>query len=157
VRLALVTEQIAVEGYSALIIYTLAVIGLVAAMLILSSVLGQLRHTKATLEPYESGIVPVGSARLRLSVDYYLVAILFVIFDLEAVFLFAWAVAFKESGWAGFIEASVFITVLVAALFYLWKMGALRWGPKQQTRPPRKLATEELLKEQGLKEKNLSQ
>ena len=118
------------EGVGAFLIYTIAVLGLVAVMLILSYMLGQRRHSKATLEPYESGIVSVGSARLRLSVDYYLVAVLFVIFDLEAVFLFAWAIAFKESGWPGFIEAAIFIGVLGAALFYLWKMGALQWGPQ---------------------------
>lgn len=126
-------EQTAVQGYSAFIVYTVAVLGLVAAMLILSYLLGQKRHTKATEEPYESGIVSVGSARLRLSIDYYLVAILFVIFDLEAVFLFSWAIAFKESGWAGFIEAGIFITVLLVALVYLWRMGALDWGPEKQS------------------------
>ncbi len=125
-------NAVVADGYSAFIIYALAVIGLVGIMLGLSHVLGQRRHTKATLEPYESGIVSVGSAHLRLSVDYYLVAILFVIFDLEAIFLFAWAIAFYESGWAGFIEASVFITVLAVALVYLWRMGALQWGPGQQ-------------------------
>jgi NADH-quinone oxidoreductase subunit A len=121
--------------YSGFIVYTLAVVGLVALMLTLSHVLGQRRHTKATLEPYESGIVSVGSARLRFSVDYFLVAILFVIFDLEAMFLFAWAIAFEESGWAGFIEASIFIAVLLAALMYLWRQGALQWGPRQLHRP----------------------
>lgn len=120
------------ESYSALIIYTVAVVLLVAAMLILSHLLGQRRRSKTTHEPYESGIVAVGSARIRLSIDYYLVAIMFVIFDLEAVFLFAWAIAFKESGWPGFIEASIFIVVLAAALFYLWRMGVLRWGPSRQ-------------------------
>ncbi|MEE8057749.1 MAG: NADH-quinone oxidoreductase subunit A [Pseudomonadales bacterium] len=120
-----------VAGYNAFIIYTLAVLGLVSIMLLLSYFLGQRRHTKATLEPFECGIVSVGSARLRLSVDYYLVAILFVIFDLEAVFLFAWAIAFHESGWAGFIEATIFIVILAVALLYLWRVGALQWGPRQ--------------------------
>lgn len=128
-------EQPAIAGYNAAIIYTLAVLGLVALMLLLSHFLGQRRRTQATLEPFESGILSVGSARLRLSVDYYLVAILFVIFDLEAVFLFAWAIAFYESGWAGLIEAAVFIAVLGVALVYLWRMGALDWGPKQRYQP----------------------
>jgi NADH-quinone oxidoreductase subunit A len=80
--------------------------------------------------PYESGILPTGSARLRIDVKYYLVAMFFVIFDLETVFLFAWAVAFRELGWAGYIEALVFIVVLVVALVYLWKVGALDWGTR---------------------------
>jgi NADH-quinone oxidoreductase subunit A len=119
------------QGYSAFLIYSAAVFVVVALMLILSYVLGERTNQRATNEPYESGIVSVGSAHLRLSVDYYLVAILFVIFDLEAVFLFSWAVAFYESGWAGFIEAFIFIMVLMVALVYLWRMGALEWGPKQ--------------------------
>jgi NADH-quinone oxidoreductase subunit A len=109
-------------------VYCGAVIILVASMLALSHVLGQ-RHTeRATGEPYESGIVSTGSARLRLSADFYLVAMFFVIFDLEAVFIFAWAIAFREVGWAGYTEILIFIGILIAALIYLWRQGALDWG-----------------------------
>ena len=111
-----------------LVVYCGAVIVLVASMLALSHILGQ-RHTdRATGEPYESGIVSTGSARLRLSADFYLVAMFFVIFDLEAVFIFAWAIAFREVGWAGYLEILIFIGILIAALIYLWRQGALDWG-----------------------------
>ena len=82
----------------------------------------------------ESGIVSVGSAQFRISVHFYLVAILFIIFDLEVVFLFAWAVAVREAGWLGFIEISVFCFILIVALFYLWRIGALDWRTETQKR-----------------------
>ncbi len=97
-------------------------------MLGLSYVLGQRHHDRSTDFPYESGIVSEGSARVRLSFKFYLVAMFFVIFDLEAIFIFAWAVAVRETGWPGYIEVSIFIAVLLAALAYLWRVGALDWG-----------------------------
>ncbi len=112
-----------------LAIYFAAAVALIALMVGLSYVLGQ-RHTgRATVEPYESGIVPTGSAWMQFDVKYYLVAMFFVIFDLEALFIFAWAVSLRETGWAGFVEALIFIVVLVAALAYVWSVGALDWGP----------------------------
>ncbi len=116
-----------------LIVYGLAVLGLVVLMLTLSHLLGQRRRGRAIDEPFESGIVSVGSGRLRLSVAYFIIAILFVIFDLEVVFLYAWAVAFESVGVAGFVEALIFILVLLAALIYLWRDGALDWGPRQRS------------------------
>jgi NADH-quinone oxidoreductase subunit A len=74
---------------------------------------------------YESGIDSVGTARLRLSAKFYLVAMFFVIFDVEALYLYAWSVSIRESGWVGFIEAAIFILVLLAGLFYLVRIGAL--------------------------------
>lgn len=114
-------------------VYAAAVLLLVLAMLAAGSWAGQRRHEKATDEPFESGIVSVGSARLRFSVSYFIVAILFVIFDLEVVFLYAWAVAFADVGLAGFIGAQVFILVLLAALAYEWRVGAVDWGPRQRS------------------------
>lgn len=111
-----------------MIVYTGAVIVLVAGMLGVSYVLGQRHRERETGDPYEGGIVSTGSARVRLSVKFYLVAMFFVIFDLEAVFLFAWAVAARELGWAGYAEALVFVGILVAALVYLWRSGGLDWG-----------------------------
>ena len=102
-------------------------------MLGLSYILGQRHEDPATGQPYESGIVATGSARLRLSADFYLVAMFFVIFDLEAVFLFAWAIAFRDLGWGGYLEALGFIGILVAALVYLWRLGALDWGTMART------------------------
>jgi NADH-quinone oxidoreductase subunit A len=113
-----------------LAVYFAAVILLVAGMLAVSYLLGQRHQARATLEPYESGIVSTGSARLRFSAQFYLVAMLFVIFDLEAVFIFAWAIAFRESGWTGYAGVVVFIGALAAALIYEWRMGALDWGSK---------------------------
>ena len=116
------------ENLTGLIIYFLAIVGLVVLILGLSHVLGQRRRDKATIEPFESGVVSVGDAQLRFSAPFFLVAIFFVIFDLEAVFLFAWVIGFRESGIAGFIEALIFILILLAGLAYLWKMGALDWN-----------------------------
>jgi len=110
-----------------LAVYLVIVLALVVAMLGLSFVLGQRHHERATDSPYESGILSQGSARVRLSARFYLVAMFFVIFDLEAVFLFAWAVSVRETGWTGYAEASVFIAVLLATLIYLWRVGALDW------------------------------
>jgi NADH-quinone oxidoreductase subunit A len=111
-----------------LVVYLAAVLALVAVMIGLSHVLGQRHRDRATGEPYESGIVSTGSAQLRFSAKFYLVAILFVIFDLEAVFLIAWAIAFRELGWFGYAGAVVFIGILAAGLVYEWRVGALDWA-----------------------------
>ena len=108
--------------------YFLAVLAITGGMLGVSALLGQRHREPATGEPYEGGIVSTGSARLRLSVRFYLAAILFVIFDLEVIFIFAWAIALREVGWPGYIGALVFIVILMAALVYEWRMGALDWG-----------------------------
>jgi NADH-quinone oxidoreductase subunit A len=111
-----------------LAVYGLAVIILVSVMLGLSYVLGQRHKDRATGEPFESGIVSTGSANLRFSVHYYLVAMFFVIFDLEVVFIVTWAIAFSELGWPAYFAVLVFILILVAALVYEWKIGALDYG-----------------------------
>ena len=111
-----------------LAVYIVLVGMLVMAMLSLSFVLGQRHQDRATGSPYESGILSEGSARVRFSAKFYLMAMFFVIFDLEAVFLFAWAIAVRETGWAGYAEVLLFITVLLATLVYLWRAGALDWG-----------------------------
>lgn len=113
-----------------LLAYFAVVILLVAGMLALSYLLGQRHQAKAKDEPYESGIVSTGSARLRFPAQFYMVAMLFVIFDLEAVFIFAWAIAFRDLGWSGYIGALIFIGVLIAALIYAWRLGSLDWGSK---------------------------
>jgi len=108
-------------------VYFAIVILLVAGMLVVSWLLGQRHSAPARNIPFESGIVSTGSAHVRLSARFYLVAVFFVIFDLEAVFLFAWAVSALNLGWQAFWEAVIFIAVLVAALLYLWRVGALDW------------------------------
>ncbi len=115
------------------LVYVLAVLALVATMLGLSHVLGQRRANKATNLPFESGVLSVGSPQIQMSVEFYLVAIFFVIFDLETVFIFAWAVAFFELGWEGFIAIGVFIFILGVALVYELSTGALDWGIKTRT------------------------
>ena len=117
-----------------LVVYFLAVIFIAAAMIGLSYFLGQRHQERATGQPYESGIVSTGTARVRLSAQFYLIAMFFVIFDLETVFIFAWAVSAREAGWVGYVEILVFIVFLMAALVYLWRLGALDWG----TLPKRK-------------------
>jgi NADH-quinone oxidoreductase subunit A len=117
-----------------LVVYFVLVVALVAALVALSYVLGEHHADPAKGEPFESGVVIVDSARLRFSAKYYLVAMFFVIFDVEALFLFAWAIAVREAGWAGYVEALVFIIILVAALIYLWRLGALDWGPRRRKR-----------------------
>ena len=114
-----------------LVVYFAAIVFLVVAMIGISSVLGQWHSGKATVQPFEAGIVTVGYARFRFPVKFYLVAMFFVIFDLEAVFIFAWAIAYRDVGWTGYIELLVFVGVLVAALAYLWRMGALDWAPRR--------------------------
>jgi NADH-quinone oxidoreductase subunit A len=115
-------------------IYAAAIFALVAAMIALSYVLGQRHKEHATGSPYEGGIVSEGSAHVRLSIGFYLIAMFFVVFDLEAVFVFAWAVAAREAGWTGYWEIVIFIGVLAAALIYLWRLGALSWGPQTRLR-----------------------
>ena len=122
------------DGLRPFLFYVALVLAVVAIMMGLSFFLGQRIKSKYKNSPFESGIVSVGSAQFRISVHFYLTAILFIIFDLEVVFLFAWAVAVKEAGWPGFIEITVFILILVAALFYLWRIGALDWRTETQKR-----------------------
>jgi len=113
-----------------LVVFFVIVLIIPVGMLMLSYVLGQRHNEHATGSPYESGILSEGSANVRFSVKFYLIAMFFVIFDLEAVFIFSWAVSVREAGWAGYFEMLVFIGILVAALVYLWRLGALDWGPK---------------------------
>jgi NADH-quinone oxidoreductase subunit A len=105
-------------------VYIALVLVIIAGMLGLSFLLGQRHKEKATNEPYESGILSAGGARLRFTAHFYLIAMMFVIFDLEAVYIYAWAVAARELGWIGYIELLVFVAFLMAAFGYLWRMGA---------------------------------
>jgi NADH-quinone oxidoreductase subunit A len=108
-----------------LAVYFGVVLLLAVALLAVSALLGERHHERATGMPYESGVASTGSARLRFGISFYLVAVFFVIFDLEAAFLFAWAGALRELAWAGYLEGLIFIGVLMAALVYLWRSGGL--------------------------------
>ncbi|HSB76329.1 MAG TPA: NADH-quinone oxidoreductase subunit A [Terriglobales bacterium] len=113
----------------ALGIYFLALVFVIAVILLTSWLLGPRHREPATGAPYEGGILSEGSARVRLSARFYLVAMFFVVFDLEAVFIYSWAVAAQELGWPGYWEILIFIGVLAVTLAYLWKLGALDWNP----------------------------
>jgi NADH-quinone oxidoreductase subunit A len=117
-----------------LAVYVVAAFALVGIMLGASYLLGGRDHGRAKEEPFESGAIAVGSAQLRMPAKFYLVAMLFVIFDLEAVFLYAWAVSVRQIGWQGFTVAALFVVVLLAALFYVWRVGGLDWAPKTNLR-----------------------
>lgn len=110
------------------------VLFIVCVMLFVPVWLGGRSWGRSKNEPYESGVVSVGSARLRLSAKFYLVAMFFVIFDVEALFLYAWAVCVREAGWTGLIEVSIFVAVLLVGLVYIWRLGALDWAPDGRRR-----------------------
>lgn len=110
-----------------LAVYFGVVLFIVATMISVSYLLGQRHVEPATRTPFESGLVPAGTAHVRLSVKFYLVAMFFVVFDLESVFIFLWAVGGRELGWAGYDEVLIFVGVLAVTLAYLWRSGALDW------------------------------
>ena len=110
------------------LVYTLSAVGIAAIMLGISFVLGQRHMDRQTGIPYESGIQSTGTARIRFSIKFYLVAILFVIFDLEMVYVFSWAIVIRELGWPGYYSVLTFLGILVVALIYEWRMGFLDWN-----------------------------
>ncbi len=116
-------------GIFALVIFTVVVFVLIGIMIFLSSWLGQKRPSPEKLRPYESGIIPTGAARLHHPVPFYLVAIFFLLFDVEGIFIFAYAVSAKELGWLGWFQINFFIVVLLLGLAYIWRKGGLEWGP----------------------------
>lgn len=117
-----------------LAVYFVLVMALAAAILTLSYLLGQRHREDETDLPYEGGLASVGSAHVRFPAKFYLVAMFFVIFDLESVFIFAWAVAGRALGWSGYVEMVIFVGILVIALAYLWRVGALDWVPLAERR-----------------------
>ncbi len=122
----------AVPGLWPLAVYAALIIALVVVMIRFSFILGERHRERTTVEPYESGSILASSTRVRLDIRFYLIAVFFVIFDLEAIFIFAWAVAVRELGWLGYAEVLVFIGFLVAALIYLWRVGALETATAKQ-------------------------
>jgi NADH-quinone oxidoreductase subunit A len=118
-----------------LLLFFGAAVLLATLMIGVSYFLGQRHNDRDTGLPYESGISSLGSAHLRVSAKFYLIALFFVIFDIEAIFIFSWAVSFRQLGWRGYFEVLIFIGVLFLALLYLWRNGALDWGPEQKGIP----------------------
>ncbi|MFQ2447828.1 NADH-quinone oxidoreductase subunit A [Aeromonas caviae] len=123
--------DIAVQHW-AFAVYVIGAICICLTMIGLAALLGGRAYGRAKNKPFESGVDSVGNARLRFSAKFYLVAMFFVIFDVEALYLFAWSVSVRESGWVGFIEATIFITLLLVGLLYLWRIGALDWAPRKR-------------------------
>jgi len=115
------------ESYVPLLIFVLIVLGLVVTLVALSFVLGPTRPSRRKMAPYESGIIPDTPAHRRLSVRFYLTAMLFIIFDVEAIFFYPWAVLLRQLKWFGLIEMLVFMGVLLVALAHIWRKGGLDW------------------------------
>ncbi len=109
-------------------VYGLIVLVLIMVILFLTSWLGERKPTTEKLAPYECGILPTGDARFPYPAPFYLVAIFFLVFDVESAFIFSWAIAFDRLGWVGWLQISFFITILLISLVYLWRKGGLEWG-----------------------------
>ncbi len=116
------------DAYIPVILFVLAAIGFAILTLVLASLVASSKYNKVKLEPYECGIEPDTGARARYSVRYYLIAMLFVIFDVETVFMFPWAVIMDELALFGLIEMMVFLFILVLGYVYAWRKGALEWA-----------------------------
>ena len=114
-----------------LAVYFLVVVLLIGFLMLITHLSGERHFERGTGMPYESGVPITGSARLRLSADFYLVAMFFVIFDISAVYLFAWAVAARELGWPGYVAAVIFMLESAAGLADLWRKGAFDWGARR--------------------------
>jgi NADH-quinone oxidoreductase subunit A len=121
------------EAFLTLGLYVAIATLLIGFLLFISWAIGQRTRSTVKQEPYESGIYPTGQARLKAPAPFYLVAIFFLIFDVEVVFIASWAVVYDRLGWAGFGQISFFILILFLGLVYLWKTGGLDWGPSVQT------------------------
>ncbi len=121
-------------GSLSLGVYIFLVLMLIAVFLFLSSWLGEKKITLEKLRPYESGILPTGSARFPYPIPFYLIATFFLIFDIEAAYIFSWAIAFDDLGWNGWVQISFFLIVLLVSLFYIWKKGGLDWGITSEKR-----------------------
>jgi NADH-quinone oxidoreductase subunit A len=115
------------EAYVPVLILMGVSVANAVGMIVLSHLVSPLRPTPVKLEPYESGMTPLGDTRERFSGKFYLVALLFIIFDIETIFLIPWGVMFRELGVFGFVEMLIFIGVLLVGFVYVWKKGALEW------------------------------
>ena len=120
------------QGWLSIIL--MIVLGLLFAVpsVLLSYVLGPKKPTPEKLAPYECGMPPVGDAHERMSVKFYLVAMIFLLFDIEVAFLYPWALAIRELGWNGFVQVVMFMLLLLAGYIYVWRKGALDWGAEKQ-------------------------
>ena len=115
------------NNYLPIAVLLLLSTGLAFLIVILGHLIGPKRPSKRKSEPYESGMKPIGPGTRRMPVRYYLIAVLFILFDIEVVFFLPWAVVFRQLGIFGLIEMGVFILILLVGYVYAWKMGALEW------------------------------
>ncbi|MBM4287867.1 MAG: NADH-quinone oxidoreductase subunit A [Deltaproteobacteria bacterium] len=113
--------------YLPILVYLIVAIGVAGGMVALSEAVGKKIHTPVKDLPYECGMIPTGDARSRYSVKFFVIAMFFLVFDIEAIFLYPWAIVYKDLGLFGFIEMGVFILVLGVGLAYVWGKGALEW------------------------------
>ena len=116
------------QGWLSILIMIVMGAGFALVSVGLSNVLGPSRPTPEKSAPYECGMPPVGDARERQSVKFYLVAMIFLLFDIEVAFLYPWAMALRDLGWNGFIQVVLFMLLLLAGYVYVWRKGALDWG-----------------------------
>jgi NADH-quinone oxidoreductase subunit A len=116
------------QSYAPLLLHLLLAMTLSGVILLLSTAVGWRRPSRVKNQPYECGITPTGDAREPFSVKFYLVAMVFILFDVEAIFLYPWAFIFRQLGWFGFVEMLLYIMILLVGYFYLWKKGALDWN-----------------------------
>ncbi len=122
------------SSYAPILIYFLLAAGVASSLIMVYQLIGPRKPTPTKLSPYECGVLPTGDARAPFSVKFYLVAILFILFDVEAMFLIVWAVVFRQLGMYGFIIMSIFLFLLMVGFVYEWKKGALDWAPRQNRR-----------------------
>src|SRR5919205_3922317 len=130
-RQAAVTEPM--QGWFSILIMIAMGAGFALVSVLLSMVFGPRKPTPEKSAPYECGMPPVGDARERQSVKFYLVAMIFLLFDIEVAFLYPWAMALRELGWNGFVQVVLFMTLLRAGYVYVWRKGALDWGNENPT------------------------
>src|SRR6266508_1800201 len=119
------------QGWLSIVIMIALGAGFALASVMLSSVVGPKKPTPEKAAPYECGMPPVGDARERQSVKFYLVAMIFLLFDIEIAFLYPWAMALRDLGWNGFAQVVIFLLLLLAGYVYVWRKGALDWGNDQ--------------------------
>jgi NADH-quinone oxidoreductase subunit A len=124
--------------YFPVLLQGLIAMALAAGLLTASYLLGKKVKNRVKDIPYESGIVPTGDARQRFSVKFYLVGMLFILFDIEAIFLYPWVVVYRDLKMFGFIEMLIFVILILSGFFYIWKKGALDWAASDPGRPGRK-------------------
>jgi len=122
-------------GILALGLFTLMSLILIIALLFLAKWLGEKKPNPEKLRAYECGIIPTGTARFPYPIAFYLIAAFLLIFDVEAAYIFSWAIAFERLGWSGWLQISFFTVILLISLFYIWKKGGLEWGSTARKNP----------------------